>query len=185
MSLAYRSIRPAPDEYLDYYGVYISRVPDGDIVDTLSRQISDTVAFLRSIPESRGSFRYAPGKWSIREIIGHLSDSERVFSYRATCIARGDTTSLPGFDENAFVANAPFSRLSLADLTNELEYVRRSSLCMFSALDEAALGRRGTANGHAISVRALAFIMAGHEDHHMDVVRTRYLEPARHIVGVS
>lgn len=182
MNSAFRSVRPQPDEYLDYYGTYIREVPDGDIVDTLSRQISETVAFLGSIPESRGDFRYAPGKWNIREIIGHMSDTERVFAYRAMRFARADTTPLPGFDENAYVANASFSRVSLADLTSELEHVRRSSIHFFRGLDEEALSRRGTASEHEISVRALAFIAAGHETHHVNFIRSHYLEAAAQAV---
>jgi hypothetical protein len=178
MSLAFRSIRPAPDEYFEYYGTYIARVPDGDIVDTLSRQISETVAFLRLIPESSGDFRYAPEKWSIREVIGHMSDTERVFAYRAMRFSRADSTPVPGFDEKTYVANAPFSRVKIADLANEFEHVRRSSLYLFGALDEEAMARRGVANQHEVSVRALAFIAAGHETHHVNLIRTRYLEQA-------
>lgn len=183
MSAAFRSVRPQPDEYFEYYGTYIGEVPDGDIVDTLSRQISETVSFLGSIPESRGDFRYAPGKWSIREIIGHMSDTERVFCYRAMRFARADATPVPGFDENAYVASASFPKVSLADLTAELEHVRRSSIYFFRALDEEALSRRGTASGHEVSVRALAFITAGHETHHVNFIRSHYLESAARAAG--
>jgi uncharacterized damage-inducible protein DinB len=185
MTAAFRSTRPAPDEYLDYYGTYIREVPDGDIVDTLSRQIAETVAFLRSIPESRGDYRYAPGKWSIREVIGHVCDGERVFCYRAMRFARADETPLPGFEENSYVANGPFSHMSLADLISEFEHVRRSNIYFFAALDEEALSRRGTANGNAVSVRALAFILAGHETHHMNFLRSHYLDNARQVTEKS
>lgn len=185
MSSTFRSIRPAEDEYFEYYGGYIREVPQGDIVDILSRQISETVAFLRSIPESRGDFRYAPGKWSIREVIGHMSDAERVFCYRAMRFSRADETAVPGFDENSYVANAPFSRVSLTDLISEFEHLRRATIYFFASLDEEAMSRRGTASQHGISVRALAFIAAGHEYHHVEFLRSHYLENASEPAGVS
>ena len=114
-----RATRPAADEYAPYYGTYISRVGDGDIVHTLKAQIGPTTAALRAIPESRAGHRYAPGKWSIREVIGHLSDAERIFAYRALRFARHDATPLPGFDENAFVANARLDERSLGGLVDD------------------------------------------------------------------
>jgi uncharacterized damage-inducible protein DinB len=185
MSIPFRAVRPAPDEYFEYYGGYISQVPEGDIVDTLSRQISETVAFLRAIPDSLGDHRYAEGKWSIREVIGHMSDAERVFAYRAMRFSRADNTPLPGFEENSYVANAPFTHVALADLISEFEHVRRSSIYLFASLSEEAMMRRGVASGHEVSVRALAFIAAGHEVHHVKVIRTRYLEGANQRVGAS
>jgi len=185
MSIPFRAIRPAPAEYFEYYGLYIGQVPEGNIVDTLSRQVTQTVAFLKSIPESLGDHRYAEGKWSIRELIGHMSDAERVFAYRAMRFARADNTPLPGFDENAYVANAPFAHVSLADLISEFEHVRRSSIYLFAGLSDEAMARRGVASEHEVSVRALAFIMAGHEVHHVNVLRTRYLEGANQRVGDS
>ncbi|MEO8192727.1 MAG: DinB family protein [Gemmatimonadales bacterium] len=176
MNAPFRSIRPTPDEYAPFYAGYVGRVPDVDVVDTLSRQISETVGVLRSIPESRGDHRYAPGKWSIREVVGHLGDAERVFTYRAFRFSRADPTPLEGFDENTFVRNAPFTRETLADLTNELEHLRRASLYLFAALDDEAMSRRGIANGLEVSVRALAFIIAGHEHHTLEVLRERYLK---------
>jgi Uncharacterized protein conserved in bacteria len=175
MTTSFRATRPAAGEFLPYYGTYIDRVPDGDIVETLSRQIGDTLALIRSIPEATGDKRYAPGKWSVREVIGHLIDAERIFTYRALRFARADTTPVPGFDENAYVANAPFAKVSLADLADELDHVRRGSVHFLANLDEDAFSRRGAANGAEITVRALAYIMAGHESHHMNVLRTRYL----------
>jgi hypothetical protein len=185
MNLAFRSIRPAADEHLPYYSTYIGRVPDGDIVDTLSRQIEETLAFLRSIPESSGDLRYAPGKWTIREVIGHICDGERVFAYRAMRFSRADTTPVPGFDENMYVPNGPFAHVSIADLASELEHIRRASICLFAALSEEAMARRGVANQAEVSVRALAFIMAGHETHHVDILRTRYLDQASQTAEVS
>jgi hypothetical protein len=175
MSQSFRSVRPKKDEHLDYYSMYIDRVPDGDIVAKLESQLPRTLAFLRSIPESKHDHRYAPGKWSIKEIVGHLSDGERVFQYRAFRFSRADTTPVAGFEENDYVANAPFSRMSMQDLISEFEHLRHATVRMLSGLDADAMGRRGTANGHEISVRALAWIMAGHVDHHEEILRKRYL----------
>lgn len=176
MTKDWRSVRPAEDEYAPYYSKYIALVPPSDIIDTLGRQIAETTAFLRSLPESKGDHAYAPGKWSIRQVIGHLSDAERVFGYRAMRFARADTTPVPGFDENTYVDHAGFAHRTLDDLISEFEYLRRSSICLFNGLDEEAMSRRGTANDNEVSVRALAFIMAGHELHHLDIIRTRYLQ---------
>jgi uncharacterized damage-inducible protein DinB len=174
-STSFRSTRPVTGEFLPYYGTYIDRVPQGDVVETLGRQLPGTLALIRSIPESEGDKRYAPGKWSIREVIGHVIDAERIFVYRALRFSRSDSTPVPGFDENSYSANGPYSNVSLADLADELEHVRRATIQFFSHLDDETLSRRGSANGTDISVRALAFIMAGHEIHHVGVLRDRYL----------
>jgi uncharacterized damage-inducible protein DinB len=175
MSLTWRGARPGEGEFNPYYGRYIDRVPEGDVVETLERQIAGTTELLRSLPAEKHDHRYAPGKWSIKEVIGHLCDGERVFSYRALRFARGDETPLPGFDENLYAENANSAARTLEDLTSELEHLRLSTVRFFGGLDETAFTRRGTANNDAISVRALAFIMAGHETHHLDLIRTRYL----------
>lgn len=174
-STAFRSTRPATGEFLPYYGTYIDKVPQGDIIETLNRQFPETLALIRSIPEENGDKRYAPEKWSIREVIGHVIDAERIFVYRALRFARADSTPVPGFDENTYVKNAPFSNVSLSDLADEFDHVRRGTIHFFANLDDEALSRRGTANGAEISVRALAFILAGHETHHAGVLRDRYL----------
>jgi uncharacterized damage-inducible protein DinB len=169
-----RTTRPAPDEYAPYYGTYIGKVADGDVVDALKGQISGTLAYLRAIPESRGGHRYAEGKWSIREVIGHLADAERIFAYRALRFARDDSTALPGFDENAFVANARFDERTLASLINEFEAVRRATIAQFDAFFPEEWLRAGTASGKQMSVRALAWVVAGHELHHLSILRERY-----------
>lgn len=176
MSESFRSIRPDRDEHIDYYSRYIDRVRDGDIVATLESQLGETLSFLRSIPDSKLDYRYAPGKWSIREVVGHLADGERVFQYRAWRFSRADTTPVPGFEENDYVANAPFSRMPIGDLISEFEYLRRASIRMLSAMDADTMQRRGTANGAGISVRAIAWILAGHVDHHQEILRTCYLQ---------
>lgn len=175
MDTSFRSIRPAADEYLEYYGTYIKRVPDGDIVESLKQDLSQSVQFLRGIPESKLDHRYAPGKWSIREIVGHLSDAERVFQYRAFRFSRGDETPVPGFEENLYVANSPFSRVSMPDLIAEFESLRRASIHLFENLDAEAMARRGIANNAGISVRAIAYILVGHVIHHIGVMKERYL----------
>ena len=170
-----RATRPAPDEFAPYYGTYISKVPDGDIVRTMQAQISDTAAFLRNLPESRHGHRYAPGKWSIREVVGHLCDAERVFSYRALRFARGDATPLPGFDENEFMKQARLDERTLASLLAEYEAVRAASVALFEGLFPEEWSRHGTASGKEMSVRALAWVITGHELHHLGVLKERYL----------
>ncbi len=170
-----RATRPAPDEYAPYYGTYISKVPDGDIVRTLATQRASTAAFLRGIPDAKAGHRYAPDKWSIREVAGHLGDCERIFSYRALRFARGDETALPGFDENAFVKHARLDDRPLASLIAELDAVRGATVAFFDGLFPEEWTRVGSANGKAMSVRALAWTIAGHELHHLGVLRERYL----------
>lgn len=169
------STRPGIDEYSKYFAGYVARVPEGDVIDILSTQIVETSALLRELPDSRGDQRYAPGKWSIREVVGHMSDTERVFTYRALCFSRAEKAPLPGFDQDDYVRAAPFARISLVDLADEFEHLRWATLHLFRNLDDEALMRRGSANGNEISVRALAFLCAGHESHHVDILRTHYL----------
>jgi uncharacterized damage-inducible protein DinB len=167
--------RPGTDEYAPYYGTYIGKVPDGDLRSILSSQLAETLALIQSIPESRGGHRYAPDKWSIKEVLGHLADSERIFSYRARRIARGDATPLPGFEQDDYVPAGGFDGRTLGDLADELAAVRQATIHLFAHLDQAALERRGTASGKPVSVRALAYIIAGHELHHLGILKTRYL----------
>jgi DinB family protein len=167
--------RPDPSEYGAYYGRYIDLVPDGPIVTVLRDQIAETLKLLRALPEARGNHRYAPGKWSIKEMVGHVTDGERVFSYRALRIGRGDETPLPGFEQDDYVKNGGFDSRPLRDLLDEFETVRRATVQLLAPLDEAAMLRRGTASGFPVSVRALAYITAGHELHHRNVLKERYL----------
>lgn len=172
---SFLAIRPQSTEHAPYYARYIALVPDGDIVETLRRQRDETRRLLLAIPEERGGHRYADGKWSIREMLGHLTDTERVMAYRALRIARGDSTPLAGFDQDTFVAGANFDRRTIADLEQEQEHVRDATIALFGSLEEDAFGRRGTANDVEVTARALAFIIAGHEQHHLEILRTRYL----------
>lgn len=170
--------RPDASEFLAYYAKYTDRVPDGDLLQTLRAQLDDTLALVRGLDESQGGHRYAPGKWTIREVLAHIIDAERIFAYRALRIARGDATPLPGFDENAYAENAGAESRTLADLADEFEHVRLGNLAMLRALDDEALARAGTASGGPVSVRALAWIIAGHELHHVALLRERYLAGA-------
>jgi phosphinothricin acetyltransferase len=165
--------RPSSTEYAPYYETYIALVPEDDILAALEAQLGETLAVVRGLPESRGGERHPPYTWSIKEVIGHLADTERVMGYRALRFARGDSTPLPGFDENAFARAAAFDRVPLKDLVGEFEAVRRSNLYLFRGLDEAAWSRRGEANSNAVTVRALAYIIAGHARHHTAILRRR------------
>lgn len=166
-------VRPAPTEYAPYYGKYLALVPEDDVLAVLAEQLDQTLALLKGVPEEESLVRHPPYTWSIRQVVGHLTDSERIFGYRALRIARGDSTPLPGFDENAYAQAAEFDRIALGDLTAEFEALRRSHLWLFRSFSEAVWGRRGVANNSEVSARALAFIMAGHERHHTAIVRRR------------
>lgn len=170
-----RTTRPAPNEHPPSFAGYIARVPAGDIADLLRAQVDDTSRFLRAIPDARTLAGYAPGKWTIRDIVGHLSDTERILSYRALRFARGDRTPVPGFEENDYVPLAGAASRSMDDLVREFEIVRAASVALFAGLPADAWRRMGIANGNEISVRALAAIVAGHERHHVAVIRARYL----------
>ncbi len=168
--------KPEATEYAPYYESYISLVPQGDILTILQEQLDETLKLLRDIPESQAGFRYAPDKWSIKELVGHIIDGERIFAYRALRFARNDSTPLPGFEQDDYIQNASFDDCTLSDLADELESVRRSSLFLFKHLNQEAWLRKGTANESEASVRALAYILAGHELHHRTILRERYLQ---------
>ena len=166
---------PEKTEYAPYYERYITLVPEGDILKTLAGQLDSSLGLLQNISESKADWRYAPGKWSIKELVGHLIDAERIFAYRALRFARNDQTPLPGFEQDDYIRYAAFDACRLDELARELEFVRGANLLMFRHLDNAAWQRRGVASGGEVSVLALAYIMAGHEKHHMEILRTRYL----------
>ena len=166
--------RPNDTEFAAFYKGYVSLVPESDILSVLDRQPGELSDLVSSVPANRETFRYAPGKWSIREVLGHLVDGERVFGYRAFCISRGEQKLLPGFDENDYVAASTSDRVPATDLADEFTSVRQANLAALRRLDGEAWARIGNANGHAISVRALAFIMAGHMRHHVGILTSRY-----------
>ncbi len=166
--------RPSSDEYVPYYGQYIQLVPDGDVTAMLEEQLAETVAMLSGFSEEQSQWRPAPGEWNAVEIVGHLADTERVFAYRALSFARNDPTALPGFDQDVFMLEAGFARRPLGDVVAEFVAVRRATVALLKSLDAAAWERRGAADGNAVSVRALAYILAGHERHHrLDFPRHR------------
>ncbi len=168
--------RPEPNEYAPYYQRYIDLVKGDNPIKALENQIIAMQAFLSEIPEDKENYRYAEGKWSIKEIIGHLIDTERIFGYRALSFARKEKTPLPGFEENDYVAAANFEKRSFYNLVHEYNLVRESHLALFKSFDEQALSQVGNANGNDMSVRAIIFSIAGHELHHLQVIRERYLK---------
>ncbi len=167
--------RPEKEEYAEFYANYVALVGETDIVAALQNQPADLQHLLAGISPEKEIFRYAENKWSVREVIGHLVDGERVFSYRALRISRGDETPLAGFEENFYVANSNFSNLKIADSLEEFSLLRQSNVLLFNNLTEEMWQKTGTASDARISVRALAFIMVGHVRHHAQILRERYL----------
>lgn len=167
--------RPDPSEHAPFYAGYIAKVPDGDLIRTLEANLEEFSRTLGAVAEIRGGFAYAPGKWTLKEVIGHVIDTERVFSYRAMRIARGDETPLPGFDEKGWVPQSGANDRTIADLLAELRAVRAATIALFRHLPPDSVGRRGTASGHGVTVRALAWMIAGHPMHHLGILRERYL----------
>lgn len=166
---------PDASEYAVYFGRYISQVEGDDLFRALDGEMAKTQALLAGLSETQALQRYADGKWSIKEVIGHLIDAERIFAYRALRYARLDQTELHSFDENAFVANARFDSVTLADLLKEFSLVRQANILFFRQLNEEEWSRTGVANGNRMSVRALAWTIAGHEVHHRRILAERYL----------
>jgi hypothetical protein len=166
-------VRPDSTEYAPYYTKYVDLVPEEDIVSAMQSQLGETIGLLKGIPDREAHVHHHPYTWSIKDVIGHVTDSERVFGYRALRFARGDSTPLPGFDENPYVQAAQFNQQPLSDLVAGFDAVRRSTMCLFQSLADAAWRNRGIANGDEVSVRGLAYIIVGHERHHMAIVRRR------------
>src|SRR5215208_1043152 len=166
--------RPRTDEHAPYYAHYIALVPDGDLVELLRTQQQETVGMLRAVNDAQGLYAYAPGKWTIKEVIGHLCDAERIFAYRALRFARDDAQALTGFDENTYVPAGRFNDRRMSDLLDEFEAVRAATIHLFRHMDDRELARRGTANSNPVTVRAIAYIVAGHEPHQVKLLRERY-----------
>jgi hypothetical protein len=167
--------RPDDSEYAPFYGGYVGLVPQGDVRDHLRTQIHETIALLSGVREAKAVQAYAPGKWTLKEVIGHMCDAERVFSYRILSIGRGDPAQLPSFDENQWAPASNANARQTAALVLELASVRSATVQLVASLSEEAFLRRGTASGKLVSVRALAYICAGHERHHLKIIRERYL----------
>ena len=166
--------RPSSDEHSAHHVQYINLVPDGNIVELLSQQLTTLQALLAPLSAEQAHFRPKPDDWNILQVLGHIADGERVFVYRALTFARGDNTPLPNFDQDVFMAGVNFSQRTLADMLDELATVRAATLSFFRSLAPAAWDRRGIASGNLVSVRALAYIAAGHELHHVADFRRRY-----------
>jgi uncharacterized damage-inducible protein DinB len=167
--------RPETGEHDPYYQKYIARVPDGDFVEILARQADETLGILRELPDNAADQAYAAGKWSIKEVIGHLCDSERIFGYRLLRIGRGDQTPMEGFDENAYTPAGEFGARTLASMLEEFAAVRAATITLIAGLPNDGWSKSGIANNTPISARALAYIIAGHELHHREILLTRYL----------
>jgi hypothetical protein len=165
--------RPTSTEHAPYYSKYVALVPEDDVLTVLKAQAADANALLRSIPEAQAVILHPPYTWTVKQVVGHLIDGERIFAYRALRFARGDATPLPGFEENEYARTGEFERVPLKNLADEFDTVRQSTLSLFRNLADAAWTRTGEANGQRVSVRALAFIMAGHVRHHLGIVRQR------------
>ncbi len=166
---------PKPDEYAEYYAGYLKHIPDdNNIIKVLENGRDKLKILIESIPEEKGDYSYAEGKWSIKELLGHLADVERVMAYRAMCIARGEIKSLPGFEQDDYVRTANFNKRSLESLAEELLQLRNADITLFKSFDEGALMRRGKVNNYETSVRAFLFIIAGHELHHLKILNERY-----------
>ena len=167
--------RPDPADYAPFTGAYVSEVPEGDVVELLRQQIASMSDLFGGMTDRQASFRYADDKWSLKQLIGHLTDMERVFVYRALRIARGDTTPTVGFDSDGFAARSNSDERSLVDLLSEFVLNRKSTIAFFSTLGHPAWELKGTTNGFNYSVRAIAFVIAGHNEHHLKVIQTRYI----------
>ncbi len=168
-------MRPNTNEYGAYYQGYIDKVPAGTIVDNLKKSIAETKAVILTIPESKSDYAYADGKWTIKELLCHVIDVERVMSYRAVSVARNDRTALPGFDHDNYAVESNANERTIANLMEEFEAVRMATILQFQHFTDEMLVRIGTASNHPISTRALAFIIIGHETHHMQILKERYL----------
>jgi uncharacterized damage-inducible protein DinB len=167
--------RPSEGDFAPFYANYIKNVPD-DALKAFESQLNTTNTFFKSIPQGKIDYRYAEGKWSIKEIIGHLIDNERVMSYRALAISRNEKQSLPGFDENDYIRESNYSKRNYPDLVEELKKIRESNILMFKNFSEEILNRRGVANNSEVTVRAILFIITGHELHHINIIKERYLK---------
>lgn len=168
-------VRPEPSEHHEYYRGYIDQVPPGNILDLMQETLRHTKEVLAHVPERHGDFCYEPGKWSLKDVVGHMVDTERVFAFRALSMARQDPAALPAMDQDLYAAANNTGDRSLASLVDELEAVRRASIALFSSFDAAAAARTGTASGFPFTVRTFPYIIVGHEIHHCRVLEKRYL----------
>ncbi|MCU6795511.1 DinB family protein [Paenibacillus sp. WQ 127069] len=169
------SIRPAYDEYNEYFERYVKLVPEGNIREILTQSLKRTTDVFSTITEDQANYQYAPGKWKLKEVLGHITDNERIMSYRLLRIARGDKTPLSGYDQDDLMSGASFDTCPMSDLLEDYAVVRQATLTLLRGLSEDAWARRGIVNGNESSTKAWAYIIAGHELHHMNTVKERYL----------
>jgi uncharacterized damage-inducible protein DinB len=182
---AYDPGRPAPDESLPYYHQYIALVPDGNVVDILARQAEMVRDYCAALSDAQTRARSAPGEWNVREVVGHLADSERVFAYRALRIARGEPTPWTNADLELYVASADFERRAMPDLLADYAAVRGATVALLRGLDEAAWQRRAPADWTTRSARAIAYVLAGHDLHHLAGFRAQFGEAAGVVTGAA
>ncbi|QQS35141.1 MAG: DinB family protein [Ignavibacteriales bacterium] len=168
-------MRPDKKDYAPFYAGYVDALAGDNGIEILTAQNLETQELLNSFSESKGNYAYAEGKWTVKEVVGHLIDAERIFAYRALCIARGEKQSLPGYDQNEYVKTGNFNSRELFDLNYEFRLLRESNILLFRGFDEFMLNKRGVANNFEVTVRALLFIIAGHEKHHIKILKERYL----------
>ena len=164
------------NEYAPYYQPYVELVQDGDLITILSEQMEEMVAFLKDITDLQAEYRYGEGKWSLKEVIGHVIDAERIMAYRLLSIARGESQNLPGFNEEDYVQRAAFTKQSVDELLQHFSIVRQSTVVLLKSLGDEDWLRRGSANNYEVTVRALAVIIAGHELHHRHIINERYMK---------
>jgi hypothetical protein len=168
-------MRPAKGDYSEYYQQYIDLIKGDNILAILEENNKYAQNILNSFPQNRGDYKYAEGKWTVKEVVGHLMDVERIFCYRALSIARGEKKSLPGFDQDEYVRSGNFNNRQLFDLTYEYRLIRESSILLFRSFDQSVLQNRGISNGNEVTVLALMFMTAGHEKHHLNVLKEKYM----------
>ena len=167
-------MRPLEKDYAPSYKVYIDNIKGDDINGILREQLNSISDFFKTVTEEKGNYSYAEGKWSVKEVLGHVIDTERVFAYRALCFARKEKQSLPGMEQDDYVRGGSFNKRELKDLVNEFTLVRKANLALFDSFSEDELNRRGVASDNEVTVRALIFIIAGHAMHHIAVLREKY-----------
>jgi uncharacterized damage-inducible protein DinB len=168
-------MRPKVGDYAPYYSSYIDFYEDENILQVLEDQVKSSEIFFKNVTEEQENYSYAEGKWTVKEVLGHMIDVERIMAFRALSFARGEKQSLPGFEQDDYVAEADFSNRTLSDLFDELKAVRKSNIILFKSFDEKVLNRRGKANGVDVTVLALIYIIAGHEKHHIQILKERYI----------
>lgn len=167
--------RPQPGDYIPYQAMYIDTVGDGDVVAILNEQYTSLGAFLKTIPQNKALYAYADGKWTVKEVIGHLTDTERIMAYRLLRFSRKDNNPLPGFEQDDYIASAHFNQMELSDLVDEFIAVRKANLYLFNNLTAEQKKLSGTASGNRITVNALLYVIAGHANHHVKILKEHYL----------